>query len=618
MPPNGPDDTSTLERLRQRLYAPQQPESMPAPTLHANPAPQQIPQQGWAPPPAPPVKRKSKFSWPALFLGVAAFFFIVAVAVAAYFLVFGGRSVSSDRIAISVDGPTAIGSGDVVTLLVSVENRNPVAALGTSLRAEFPETSRSPEDSTRPFAHYEDTMGDIPSGETATRSVRVTLFGSENERVRVPIRFEYRVEGSNATFVKEAEYEVLISTSPLSIRAEAVSEISVGQPIAFSVTVRSNAAGPMEHVAVLAQYPFGFTPARGQGTLIPVGTLAPGEEKTVAVSGTLSGEDAEERVFRFSAGTRATAESNLIAVSYATTIMPVTLAKPFIATTLTFNRESAGNPVLAAGSQAQGVVSWVNTATAAVLDGEVVLRIEGDALDRSSISAYGGFYRSSDGTITYSRETDAGLARLAPGASGSGSFGFRTKSATELAGVRNPTVTVSVSVAGRRVGEGNVPESINSALTKTVKIGTDLAVSGRVTHRSGALPPVADQETTYGIVLSLANTVNTVADATVTATLPSYVRFVSSSDPAITYNATSRTVTWKAGEVAAGAGFSAGARQGTFEAALLPSTSQRGTSPILVSGLRATGVDRFTQGQLSVQGPNLTSDTSGQGTGTVR
>ena len=540
------------------------------------------------PPPVPPQLAKPKFSWPAIFLGIAGVFFIVALAVAAYFLIFGGRAVSTDRIALTVDAPTTTGSGDTVTLLVSVENRNPVTVLNTSLRAEFPETSRSPEDSSVPLVHYEDTMGDIPSGETATRSIRVVLYGSENERVTVPLRFEYRVEGSNATYVKEATYEVLISTSPLSVRAEAVSEISVGQPITFAVTVRSNAKETLENVAVLGQYPFGFSAARGQGALIPVGTLEPGEERTVTVSGTLSGEDSEERVFRFSAGTRASPEANLLAVTYATAVTPVTLAKPFLSTTLSFNRDTGASPVLEAGAPVQGIVSWANTTAAAILDAQVSVRFEGNALDPTSIAGYGGFYRSSDRTVVYSRETEAGLARLDPNDTGSGSFAFQTKSASELAGTRNPTVTAVVSVSGRRVGEGNVPESIIASVTRTLKIGTDLSVAGRASHRGGPLPPVTEQETRYGIVLSLSNTVNTVADATVTGTLPSYVRFVSSSDPSITYNATSRTVTWKAGEVAAGAGTSTGARQGAFEVALLPSASQRGTSPILMSAISAS------------------------------
>ncbi len=203
-----------------------------------------------------------------------------------------------------------------------------------------------------------------------------------------------------------------------------------------------------------------------------------------------------------------------------------------------------------------------------------------------------------------------GLSRLAPGDSGSGTFNFNVKSASQLAGQKNPTITATISVAGRRVDESNVPESISSSVVRTIKVSTDLVLTARSLYSTGAFrntgpwPPVADQETTYTIDLAFTNSVNSVADATVTGTLPSYVRFVSASDNAITYNAANRTVTWKAGEVAP-----AGNRSGAFQVALLPSASQRGTSPILMSGITGTGVDRFTQKQLSLSQFDITTQT---------
>jgi hypothetical protein len=584
--------------------------------LSQAPAPSLPTEEGWAPPAPQVLTKKPRISWAAIFLGVAAVFFILAVAGAAYFLVFGGRSVSTDRITILADGPTSISSGDEVTILISIENRNPVTVLSTTLTAEFPDTTRSPDDAEQPFSHYEDTAGDILSGESSSRSVRARIFGSEGERVVVPIRLEYRIEGSNAVFVKDAEYQVQITSSPISIRAEAVSEAAAGQPLTFAVTVRSNAEEPIENVAVFAQYPFGFTAKRGEGPVFPVGTLAPGEERTITVTGTLTGENNDERVFRFTGGVRRGEETSVLAVSYSTTLASVTLAKPFLSTSLSLNRDSSNTPVIEAGTAVQGIISWVNTLATPVLDGQVSIKLSGSALDTSSVSAYGGFYRSSDTTIIYSRETESGLGNLAPGATGSGTFNFRTKSAAALASMKNPTIIATVSVAGRRVGESNVPESIASSVTRTIKVGTDLALTAKGLYSSGAFkntgpwPPVADQETTYTIDLSLTNTVNSVAGTVVTGVLPSYVRYVGATSPAdgsVSYNAATRTVTWRAGEIPAGSGFGTAARSAAFQVALLPSASQRGTSPILMSSVKVTGTDLFTKKELSLTRPEITT-----------
>lgn len=616
MPPEA-DDLSTLERMRRKLYAPEAPESFPAPAYASAKMPEE-PAAAWAPPVEKP-KKKPRISFAALFLGIAALFFIGATLAATYFLVFGGRAVSTDNIAIDADGPSTIGSGDTVTLLISIENKNPVAVKETMLSATFPDTSRSPENQEEPFTRYEDTVGEILPGETGTRSVRAVLFGAEGERVTVPIRFEYRIEGSNATYVKESEYEVVITSSPISIRAEAVSEVSANQPLAFAITVRSNAKEALKDVAVLAEYPFGFQAPRGEGPVYAVGTLEPGEERTIAVRGTITGEDDEERVFRFTVGTVREGAPAQLAVSYATAPVTVSLRKPFLQTTLSVDRDTSATPVIDAGVQVQSIVSWVNTLASPVLDAQVVVRLAGSALDTSSVVAHGGYFRSSDLSITFARENDASLANLAPGATGSGTFTFSTKPSAQLASLKNPTITATVSVSGRSVGEGNKPASVTSTVSRTIKVGTDLQLASGSRYSTGPFkntgpwPPVADQETTYTVDLALTNTVNTVADAVVTGTLPSYVRYVGATSPAdgsVSYNAATRTVTWKAGEVLAGAGYGSARRQVSFQVALLPSVSQRGTSPILLSGIKATGYDKFAQKQLAASQYDVTTVTT--------
>ncbi len=626
MPPTTPDDTSTLERLRQKLYAADAPPSFPAPTLTPA-APPVSSGEGWAPPETPPAPKKPRVSWAAIFLGVATLFFVLAVSAAAYFLIFGGRAISTDSITITPEGPTTTGSGDTVTLLISVENKNPVPALSTVLTVDFPDSARMPENPEEPLLSYEDTVGDIEAGQTGTRSVRMVLFGSEGERISVPIRFEYRIEGSNAVYVKEAVYEVVITSSPLSVRAEAVSEVSVGQQLSFAVTVRSNAKESLENVAVLAQYPFGFTPRRGEGPVFPVGTLAPGEERTITVTGTLTGENNDERFFRFTGGIQRGTDTNTLAISYSTAEAPVQLKKPFLATTLSLNRDSGTNPTAAPGESVQGMVSWVNTLSTPILDGQVSVRLTGAAFDPATVTTYGGFYRSSDTTVVFSRETDSSLGNLAPGATGSGTFNFRIKPAASLQGAQSPTVTATISVAGRRVGESNVPESVSSSVVRTLRVGTNLSLSANALYSTGAFkntgpwPPVADQETTYTIALSAGSAVSASKDTVVTGTLPSYVRYMgatSPSDGSISYNAATRVVTWRAGEIGTGS-----SKQASFQVALLPSASQRGTSPVLLSFVSATGYDAFAQKQLTASVSSVTTQTLSdpahvQGKGEVR
>ena len=626
MPPNplgSADDTSSLEQLRQKLYhLEKEVESADVPGVVSATAPEHL---GWEPTVVPqkkePMKLKRKMSIATLFLIIAGVFFVIAVAGAAAFLILGSRSVSTDRVIITSDGPSAIASGDRVSLLIDIENQNPVPVHSTLLSVELPETARDGEDPTKPIEpHWSDTLGDIVAGASGQKTIDVIFSGAEGDRIRVPIRFEYRVEGSNAVFVKESSYEVVITSSPLSVRAETVNEAQAGQSLTFAVTVRSNAKTPMDDVAVtLNPIPFGFTLKTGQKTLIPVGALLPGEEKTVTLTGTLSAEDAEQRVFHFVAGTIVEEAATVLAISYAKTDAVVSLAKPFIATTLSINRDAGESPVISAEAPAQGIISWVNTLPGPVFDGQVAVKLSGNAVDPYSVSTNDGFYRSSDATVIYSKENLPGLSRLDPGGSGTGSFTFRSKSAQSLIGVSQPQIVATISIAGRRSGQSNVPEGISGTVVRTIKIGTDLALATRAVRtvgpfkNTGPWPPVADQESTYTILLSLTNTVNSVGDAAVTAVLPSYMRYVGTMSPddgSVTYNAGTRTITWNAGDVPVGAGYNATpAKTMAVQVALLPSVSQRGTSPILLFSQNVTGVDRFTKKALAATHEEVTAQT---------
>ena len=112
-------------------------------------------------------------------------------------------------------------------------------------------------------------------------------------------------------------------------------------------------------------------------------------------------------------------------------------------------------------------------------------------------------------------------------------------------------------------------------------------------ENSGPWPPIPSQETTYTIRLQSSNTVNSVADAVATMSLPSYVRFTGFTNPAdnsISYNNDTRQVSWQIGALSPSS-----SKVAAFQVAFLPSTTQRGTSPALVSEARVSGFDRYAQ-----------------------
>ncbi len=608
---------SPLESLRKRLYG-----SGALTDRRERQAPSAKPQapEHWQQAPQLPERPKRHISGSTLFLISAVAFFAIAGIATAVVLFLGGRSVSSENLEILIEGPTSVEGGDAVSLLVTIQNDNPVAVSGAVLSVDFPEGTYASASQTDPLRHLSEEVGDIPAGASVRKTIRASFFGSEGQKILVPMTVEYTTSDSNATFVKNKQYELVIGTAPVSLSVSTLSEVPSGQPFTLYVAVRSNAATPLENVAVRAEYPFGFrqtaaAPEPVAGSLFALGRLSPGEEKEIRIAGTLSGLNGEERNFRFTAGALGTIEPPALSVSYTEENAEVAIARPFLDVGLSINQSEEPAVVIPSGSTAQASLSWENMIPSNILDASISVLLSGPALNTSSVEANGGFYRSSSRTVVFSKETMGTLAELAPGAKGAGTFTFSTQTGSALTSLRNPAITLEVSVSGRRVGAGNVAETITSTINRTVKVSTDLTLESRAVRtigefsNTGPWPPKVDTESTYTILLMARNTVNSVANATTRMTLPPYVRFTGkiSAGSGITYSDTSRQVTWTPGDMAAGT-----SREAAFQVALLPSVTQKGTSPVLVSEQTITGFDRFAQQNVtsthSVLNTQITTD----------
>ena len=613
MPPFSEDDTSSLERARERLYRPGAPAQDSRASFRA-PGEHLLPHE-WEKrvPSSPPQGSGRHVRLASIFFIVAFLFFLVSLAVAGYFFYFGGNTVSVNKITIDIQGPTTIAGGDTIPLSLTITNRNPVAVDDATIEIEFPSGTRKADDVLQAYSRYIENLGTIKSGASVTRSIKAVVFGSAGQTLVLPVSLSYDTAGSSTTFVKKSSYLLTVSSTPLSVSIDTLSETVSGKPLTLTLTVRSNATVALDNVVLAGTLPFGFSvissslPLNNSSFLL--GTIAPGASKEVALVGTLFGQDKEQRTFRFTVGTANTSNEQTPAVAYMTQDAVVTIAAPFINTILSLNGDARENTVISPGSNQSITLSYTNTLPTSVTNATVAITISGSAVDYDSIRTTSGFYRSADRTVVFSRDTDPSLALLSPGASGIGAFTFSTLPAGSL--VVAPSVIFSISVSGTRVGQTNVQEEVSASATKTVKVATVVALSVSALHaagtlsNSGPIPPRADQATTYTIVLKAENKGSTVAGGTVTTILPSYVSYTGrTTDGVFSYDSASRTVSWNTGDLAQSA-----SAQGNFQVSLTPSSSQKGMAPALTGQVSFSGYDRFAGVQVSATAGPATTET---------
>lgn len=558
-------------------------------------------------------------------------FLVGALGFFAYYFLLGGGSVpaSPGNIDIAVSGPLLVSSGEPVELQVVVTNRNRTALQLADLIVRYPAGTRSPTDLITDLRDQRIPLGTLEAGGRRQGTVSAVLSGNEGEIGEIKVELEYRLEGSSAIFVAASDYHVTFASSPLSISVEGNQETVSGQPVEFRVTVASNADAPLKDVLFSVSYPFGFSLTSSDpkladtaSNLWSIGDLVPGQKKTIILRGTIVGEMGDERVFRFSAGTRKDATEKTMSVILSDYAHRVYVSRPFLDLSVAVNRqESGGTTSVEPGEVVTVTISYANNLQTVVNDAILVARLTGVSIDGTTVKSTDGFYRSVDKSMLWDKSTDPSLASLPPGARDTVSFTFQVPPSEVINSLRDPKLSITVHAAGKRVAESGVPESLQSSATRDVRFATDLELIAQGLYYTnpfgsvGPLPPKAGSETTYAIVFSITNTTSEIKNAKLKAILPPYVRWTGVYSPShekVTFNPSDSTFTWNIGAIAPGVGVGdALPRQAAISVGFTPSTSQVGQQPPLVRGITLSGTDSSTQEAVTLTAGDVTTNIAG-------
>lgn len=577
------------------------------------------------------LRPRPKATYPILKLMLlgAAVFFVGAIFFFLYYLFFGGASsISARNIDIAITGPTQIAGGEPVNLQVTVTNHNREPLDEAKLVVTYPIGTRlDPTNCLESSCTI--ALGTVEPSATAAIKLPAVYQGSAGERAVVRMEVQYRLGGSNSTFVASSDYAFTFSSAPLTIAVVGNTETVSGQPMQLTLTVLSNASQPIPDVLLSASYPFGFRvssadPQPSQDGLWRLGILNPGEKREIIINGTLSGETGDSRIFQFKAGGRSSGSSSGIDAALSETQLPVTIAQPFLELDLTVNNEAGPKAVpVTPGNIVHVSVTYKNNLSTSIENAVVVAKLQGLDIDGATVHSEDGFYRSTDRAVLWDKTTtDGELSHLDAGATGKLDFTFEVPSSEVLSAIKNPALVISVNAAGERLGQSDVPENLQSTVQQKIAVATDLQMRADGLYFTnpfgvtGNMPPTAGLETAYAIVFSITNTTNATKDARVTAQLPPYVRLIGNhylpASEKVTFNGNTGAFTWDVGTIAGGAGIEGEPpRQVVIEVGFTPSTSQVGTQPTLLQNIKLTGTDTLTGESITKTVENVTTNISG-------
>lgn len=536
---------------------------------------------------------------------------------------------------IEVTGKKTLQSGDVIELQIVVTNELPIPLELAELVISYPPGTFSTVDPTKSITEERQPLGTIAARSVRRGTVRSIVFGAQGEDKTIHVSLEYRASGASAIYQASADHAFTIGTSTFAIATEGLHEVVSEQTNDVTISVSSQAKTAMHDVVVSVVYPFGF----GANEVVPdeehgvagadmhvwaLGDFAPGETKKIYLRGVYTGEDGDVRLFKITAGTRASPQTLGVDTILATGDHTTTVKRPFLSTQLFLNGKKPSEFAFTPGEPVKATIEWKNTLRVPLTNVSLGVVVGGDALRKTGIKVTRGFYRSTDSQVLWDVQTKPEtFTTVSPGAKGVEEFQIQTLDDTQLAGLANPAVTFAVRAAGKRMGETGVPESLEATTTAQVPVRTKATFVAEAKYftspfpQSGPLPPKVDTETVYAVSWRVASSSSDVDNAVVTATLPPNVRFRNIRDPIsenLVYDQNTRTITWYLGKLgkAEAAGGTPG-REVTFAVGLVPSASQLRDEPDIVTTQVFTGVDTYTSTDLHVTTEDLNTILSEEG-----
>jgi hypothetical protein len=605
------EESALVEPVSESTFKPDvEPARQPQPELGTEP---NLPAD-FAPVEATPITKTKKRYRVVILLASLGFFVLTAI-VSSIYLFFGANQISAKNITLALNAPFAVSGGEVASLQVNVTNQNSVPIQSATLIINYPSGTRSAEEGNKELYEERIPIELVKPGQAINIPLRVILSGEENEDKEIRISIEYRVEGSNGSFYKEAEPKVVkISSSPVLIKIEGLAKVSSGQEVDLTLIVQSNSTSEQKNVLVTANYPNSFsfiksdpTPTYAKNTWL-IEKLPSGGSVKLKLKGRIEGLANETAEVEAKVGLPKIENQNSMQAVLSQASLIYTIEKPFTSVVVKVNGESRSPVVLEKGIDSRITVTIENTLDETIYDMRVEIKPRGNLIRDDRLRVDAGYYDANSKVISYDSSGDKTLSQVEPG-------GKRTFVMTVTPDDAQATASFNISaeVFARRVNEPSAIETLIGSALMEVKyssvpeFGLQLGFDDGPFKDTGPIPPVAGQKTTYTVTWVASAGVNDLTDTNVTANLPQYLTFNNevSGDGKIEFNPVAKQLKWNIGDIGAG-----DRKVVKFQVTLLPSVTQVGRTVVLFgrSNIRAT--DRFTNTAVSNNGKELNTELS--------
>ncbi len=556
-----------------------------------------------------------------LLVAFAVLLVLVGVSVAG-FLAFNRPHRFNERsVQVSIDVPTEVASAGESSFTLTVQNDENVAVRSAELTFTGPDGWTFQSSDPRP-ADQNGTLwqlGTIPPH--AKRSVRVvgTLVGDVGSAETFNALVTYRPVNFNYDFTARASGTVRIGTSTVSLELQGPTQASPNAPVTYVLTYTNTSEQTIRDLHLIVTYPQGWTarrsdpkPSTGSNEW-RIDELASGAAGTITIEGAFGGTvgNSVELTVAADLGEGPTPTRQV------ETSIVVLLVAAALDVHLTVNDVETAY-VAKPGEKLTYVVRYENASDLEVNDVVFTVRFSGGAFEAKRFSDDVGV-AVVNGAVTWTSQRIPTLAAVKPKATGTVRFSLvvpDVPDATSDAG--GPTISSQLVVTTASANAGKPDERTLDPLVVKVASNPSLNVDPRYYDDDGAelgsgpIPPVVGQTTTYRVTWYLGNTTNELTGVSVVAEVPGTVFWTGrnsiTSAGDLSFDPSTRKVTWTLNRLPPGVGKDAPTLTASFDLSITPTSAEAGTIVTLLGASTLSAVDHFTSTPMTLQRDRATTD----------
>lgn len=544
---------------------------------------------------------------------------LCVLAWAGFFLFSGGLFTGSETLKLTVEGPDEVKSGEEISYTLMYENVGdvPIAALTAKLNVPvtFHVYSTVPDPPARergeePRGSLEWTIGSLNAGSDGAITITGVFLADVPSSERLQALFTYKPANFSSDFQDIVTHKVDIMDSVVALSFTGPEKALAGDRSEYVINVQNTGSQTVYNLRVTPSLAPDFTvlasmPALEDGQAVwTIPALLPGELAAITMEGAFTSTAAGEQTLGMNVGF---VNQDLVYVQrneeLVTDVLGGTLAFSVIV------NGSAQSQAADLGETLRLSIDYANNSKETAQDMSFTMEIVGEngdvPIDWKNANLGGG-------TRTGNEVNWEGLDALAPETSNV--IDVSLPVFDRLDPGEADAFTIAVTLTLNRVGTITSTRTLE-ATPIVITLNSDAQANAQARYYSqagaavgsGLMPPQVGETTSYRVYWNLANTLHTLENVRLSATIPQDVTWLESTDTdigTVSYNSTTRQITWTIPKLLAQLGH-AGA---WFEVAISPDSGDVGRFIKLTSTTSFEARDATTNQLLSRSLPELTTE----------